>query len=181
MDAVRQAYCATLLAMVLLERSTTRLRLRPVTMDDLEAFVALESSLRAREDPPREPPAVAESARYLAAFTGAWERGQLGYWTIKFQGQVAGFGGVQPKHWRDRECWNLYYRVTPTLWGRGVATEMAREAITTAAVVHPAWPVVVETRPWNAAAIKVAERAGLTRQPAQAHDDHVVLLLEATR
>lgn len=71
-----------------------------VALDDLETFFALESSLRAREEPPREPPAVAESARYLAEFTRVWDRGELGYRTIVFQGRIAGFGGVQPKLWR---------------------------------------------------------------------------------
>jgi hypothetical protein len=47
--------------------------------------------------------------------------------------------------------------------------------------VHPAWPVVVETRPWNTTAIKVAERAGLSRQEARADDEYAVLLLETTR
>ncbi|MEV1290150.1 GNAT family N-acetyltransferase [Micromonospora sp. NPDC049679] len=162
------------------ERRTARLRLRRVTMDDLEAFVALESALRAREEPPREPPATAQSARYLAAFTEVWDRGELGYWTIVFQGRIAGFGGVQPKLWRERHCWNLYYRVAPEFWGLGIATEMAREAIAAAAVVHPAWPVVVETRAWNTAAIRVAERAGLIRQEARADDDYAVFLLETT-
>ena len=39
--------------------------------------------------------------------------------------QVAGFGGVQPEQWRGRDCWNLYYRIWPQLWGRGIATERA--------------------------------------------------------
>ncbi|MFF5987348.1 hypothetical protein [Prauserella flavalba] len=60
------------------ERVTARLRLRAVTMAGLDAFVVLEAALRARADPPREPPAPAESARYLAAFTRVWERGDLG-------------------------------------------------------------------------------------------------------
>jgi RimJ/RimL family protein N-acetyltransferase len=162
------------------ERSTARLRLRRVTMDDLAAFVALEASLRAREEPPRERPAIAQSARYLADFTRVWDRGELGYWTIVFQGRIAGFGGVQPKLWRERRCWNLYYRVAPDFWGLGIATEMAREAIAAAAAVHPAWPVVVETRPWNTAAIRVAERAGLSRQEARIEDEYAVLLLETT-
>jgi RimJ/RimL family protein N-acetyltransferase len=167
-----------LLSMAPFERSTARLRFRRVTMDDLEAFVALESSLRARQEPPRDPPAVAESARYLTEFARVWDRGELGYWTILFQGRIAGFGGVQPKLWRERHCWNLYYRVAPAFWRLGIATETAREAIAAAATVHPAWPVVVETRPWNTAAIRVAERAGLSRQEARSDDEYAVLLLE---
>jgi RimJ/RimL family protein N-acetyltransferase len=162
------------------ERSTARLRLRRVTMDDLEAFIALEATLRERENPPREPPAIAESARYLAEFCRVWDRGELGYWTIEWQERIAGFGGVQPKLWRERHCWNLYYRVAPVYWGLGIATETAHEAIAAAAAVQPTWPVLVETRPENIAAIKVAERIGLRRQAAQAGDEYAVLLLETS-
>jgi RimJ/RimL family protein N-acetyltransferase len=162
------------------ERSTERLRLRRVSTDDLEAFVALESSLRAREEPPREPAAVGDSARYLADFVRVWDRGDHGYWTVEFAGRIAGFGGVAPKLWQDRQCWNLYYRVAPDLWGLGIATEVAREAVAAGAVVHPSWPVLVETRPWNAAAIRVAERAGLSRREARADGKYAVLLLEPT-
>jgi RimJ/RimL family protein N-acetyltransferase len=157
---------------------TARLTLRPVTMADLEAFVAVESALRSRREPPGQPPDPAYSARLLAAFVGVWERGELGYWTIRYEGEVAGFGGVQPKRWRGRDCWNLYFRLAPRWWGLGIATEMAREAIAVAAVAHPSWPVLVETRPDNAPAIRVAERVGLTRRPAGPGDEWAVLLLE---
>ena len=159
-------------------RSTSRLLLRRVAMDDLAAFVALETTLRALEEPPRDPPDAADSARYLAAFAQVWDEGELGYWTIVVHGRVAGFGGVQPKLWRGRRCWNLYYRLAPEFQGQGIATETAREAIAAGFDDHPDWPVLVETRPWNTGAIKVAERAGLVRQAAQPDDDYAVLLLE---
>jgi RimJ/RimL family protein N-acetyltransferase len=148
-------------------------------MDDLDAFVALETSLRARESPPRQAPNTADSARYLADFVRVWERGELGYWTILFQDQIAGFGGVRPKIWRDSECWNLYYRVTPELWGLGIATETACEAISAARSEHPDWPILVETHPDNLAAIKVAERAGLHRREPHPGDEYAVLSSES--
>ncbi|GAA3462783.1 GNAT family N-acetyltransferase [Saccharothrix longispora] len=162
-------------------RTTSRLRLRRVVADDLAAFVALEAALRARETPPRDPPDPAESARYLTAFTSVWDRGELGYWAIGFRdarsgGGVVGFGGVQPKSWRGLRCWNLYYRVHPDLWGLGVATETAREAVAAAREAHPSWPVVVETRPGNAAAVAVAERVGLT--PREPDGGWAVLVLD---
>lgn len=160
------------------ERSTERLLLRRVYESDLDAFVALESALRAREVPPRNPPEVASSARYLSDFVDVWERGELGYWTVLLAGNIVGFGGVQPKRWRARRCWNLYFRVVRALWGRGIATEMAREGIAAGRDAHPDWPVLAETRPWNVAAINVAERAGLVRQADDTEDGYVVLFLE---
>jgi len=160
------------------ERRTDRLVLSPVTMADLDAFVALEAALRGRENPPREAPDPADSARYLSRFVQVWDRGELGYWTIRHQDRVAGFGGVAPTLWRLRRCWNLYYRVAPDFWGRGIATETAREADTVAGARHPDWPVVVETDPANTPAIRVAARVGLTRLPGEAGDRYAVLLLD---
>ena len=71
--------------------------------------------------------------------------------------------------------------VFPGLWGLGIATEVISEAISAPATAHPDWPVLVETRPWNTAAIRVAERVGLIRQEPQAGDEYAVLLLESTR
>ncbi|GGP69423.1 GNAT family N-acetyltransferase [Saccharothrix coeruleofusca] len=153
------------------ERTTARLRLRRVSVDDLDAFVALEAALR-----PERTPDVVASARYLSAFTDVWERGELGYWTVLLHGEIVGFGGVQPKLWHGRRCWNLYYRVSPAHWGKGIATEVAREAVAAAREARPDWPVLVETRPWNAAAIRVAERVGLIRR--EDRDGYAVLLAE---
>ncbi|XVV03952.1 GNAT family N-acetyltransferase [Actinosynnema sp. CA-248983] len=152
------------------ERSTARLALRRVRMSDLPAFVALESALRAAEN--RTPPDAAESAKYLRRFTEVWDRGDLGYWAIEMTGRVVGFGGVQP----HGDAWNLYFRVDPARHGLGIATEMAREAVTVAGEVSPEWPVRCETRPRNTAATKVAERAGLTR--IGDHDGYAVLELQ---
>ncbi|MBB5958127.1 RimJ/RimL family protein N-acetyltransferase [Saccharothrix tamanrassetensis] len=162
--------------MVRPEPTTARLRLRRVSMDDLHAFVALETALRTRDG--RGAPDPAKSADYLADFVRVWEDGDLGYWTVRQGEHVVGFGGVRPKPWQDRRCWNLYYRVDPARWGQGIATEVSREAVAAAGTVRPEWPVLVETRPSNTAAIRVAEQAGLLRQDDL--DGYAVLLLEFT-
>ncbi|MGA5299163.1 GNAT family N-acetyltransferase [Nucisporomicrobium flavum] len=159
--------------------ATERLTLRRVLPSDLDEFVALETALRATEQPPRPASDPAASARYLAAFCRVWDEGELGYWALELEGRVAGFGGVQPKLWRGVRCWNLYYRLYPVHWGQGLATEMAVAAIAAAADVHPDWPVLVETDPGNLAAIRVAERAGLRREPERPGDEYAVLLLTA--
>ena len=138
--------------------ATQRLSLHRVSMDDLDEFIALH----AVEDKPRP---VEQTTRLLRDFCAVWESGEHGYWKIVFGDRTAGFGGVKPKTWRGRHVWNLYYRIWPDLQGKGLATETARAAISVAAQRHPDWPVLVETRPDNAAAIKVAEGAGMTRHP----------------
>ena len=163
--------------MLPVDRTTRRLHLHRVTMADLDAFVDLETELRRHETPAREAPERGTWTGYLEQFVRVWDDGELGYWTIRYEGRVAGFGGVKPKHWRDGNCWNLYYRLYPQMTGLGLATEMAREAVAAAAERHPEWPVLVETRPANRLAIAVAQRAGLTRRPDLDADSWVILLL----
>lgn len=161
-----------------MHRHTARLELSPVHLDDLAAFVDLETVLRAAETPPRPAPDRDVWAGYLANFVEAWAEGGLGYWTLRLDRQIVGFGGVRPKSWNGRDCWNLYYRLYPAYQGRGLATELAQAAVSAAAERRPAWPVLVETRPGNAAAIAVAERAGLLRRPDLDGDGWAVLLRE---
>lgn len=137
--------------------ATQRLSLHRVTMDDLDDFLALHA-LESRR------PAEAIT-QLLRDFCATWAGGEHGYWKIVLNGRTAGFGGVKPRMWRDRPVWNLYYRIWPDLRGQGVASEMARAAVSVAAQLHPDRPVLVETRPDNAAAIKVAEGVGMTRHP----------------
>lgn len=159
--------------MNLTERRTDRLLLRRVEETDLADFDALEAAIRGAS------PARERSAAYLAMFLRAWEEGDLGYWSVRYQDRVVGFGGVQPKVWRGRECWNLYYRVHPDYQGLGIAGEVARAAITAAAEVRPEWPVLVETRPDNLPAIRVAERAGLIRLGPEENEEYATLLTPA--
>ncbi|MFI9384815.1 GNAT family N-acetyltransferase [Kutzneria sp. NPDC052558] len=135
----------------------SRLSLVPVSMDDLDEFLSLHAATESRS--------VEALTQLLRDFCAVWERGEHGYWKIMLGSRVAGFGGVKPKTWRGQQVWNLYYRVWPDLQGQGIATEMAREAIAVAALRHPDWPVLVETRPDNIAAIKVALGVGMTRHP----------------
>lgn len=155
------------------ERRTERLLLRRVRDTDLDEFVALQAAITAR------PPDRETSARYLSDFVRAWDHSDLGYWSVTYEGRVVGFGGVQPKVWRGRRCWNLYYRVHPDCQGLGIAGEVTREAIAAAAEVHPEWPVLVETDPDNVAAIRVAERAGLIRLPPEENEQYATLLTPA--
>ena len=137
--------------------TTQRLSLHPVSMDDLDEFLALHAAQSSR------PPEVI--TQLLRDFCAVWDAGEHGYWKIVYGDRVAGFGGVKPRTWRGQRVWNLYYRIWSDLQGNGIATEMARKAVSVAARLRPDWPVLVETRPDNAAAIRVAEGVGLTRHP----------------
>ncbi|GAA3435493.1 GNAT family N-acetyltransferase [Kutzneria kofuensis] len=149
--------------------TTQRLSLHRVTMDDLDDFLALH----AVESKPRS---VEVITKLLQDFCAVWDAGEHGYWRIVLGDRTAGYGGVKPKTWRGRKVWNLYYRIWPELQGKGVATEMARKAISVATQLHPDWPVLVETRPDNVPSIRLAESVGMTRHPDA--DGWAVFLLE---
>lgn len=71
---------------------------------------------------------------------------------------------------------NLYYRFTPSAWGQGYATELARTAVALAQTHFPHWPVIARTRAGNIASMRVAERAGLARRP-DLDTEHIVYAL----
>ncbi len=94
---------------------------------------------------------------------GAREQGEVGYWAVEHHGQVIGAAGLRQVTLHGRPCWNLYYRLTPEAWGRGLGTQAAREAVAYAGEAGGGLPVVARTRPTNASAQRVATAAGLHR------------------
>ena len=110
----------------------------------------------------------------LDAFIQAWDEYGISYWSVEFEGELIGVAGIEPLEFGDRSCWNLYYRLTPSAWGKGLASEAAREAVSVAAAVEPEWPVVARTRPGNLPSARVAQRAGLERRSDLDADGYVV-------
>lgn len=73
---------------------------------------------------------------------------------------------------RKRSVLNTYYRLDPSAWGHGYATEMAAAAAALARKLLPELPMIVRTRPGNRAAQAVAGKVGLVR--AVELDDHLL-------
>ena len=101
---------------------------------------------------------------------GHWERDGLGYWTARLRadlpgtslraGDVIGTGGCALRV--GTSWWNLYYRLTPAAWGRGLAAELVDAALEAAHAVAPDRPVVAYLLEHNVQSRGRAERAGLT-------------------
>jgi hypothetical protein len=66
----------------------------------------------------------AQTERVLRTWTDAWDRDGLGSWIVRERDseKVVGFGGCGIAH---DAFWNLGYRFSPTVHGRGYATEVA--------------------------------------------------------
>ncbi|MGW7580816.1 GNAT family N-acetyltransferase [Kitasatospora sp. NPDC054768] len=100
---------------------------------------------------------------------GRWnavrERHGFGYWTVREHDSpaVPGFCGIKPMTLAGLPILNLFYRLAPAAWGRGVATEAATTVAAWASSHAPDLPLIARVRPENLASRRVALRAGLRR------------------
>lgn len=142
---------------------TARLRLRMISTQDVEAIARLSSDPRVNEHSPTGPPTLESARQHALGFAEDWRRDGIGYWVIERDGQIVGIAGVKLWELDGRECWNLYYRFGPEVWGQGIAQEVARTALQVAGELAPERPVVVRTRPTNRPAARVATAVGMRR------------------
>lgn len=147
------------------ERRTARLRLRRVTERDVSSIVSLSTDPRTHSHSPTGTPTREEAEGYVQRFADDWDTYGLGYWIVEYEGRDVGLAGVKASTLDERPCWNMYYRFTPAVHGRGLAAEATREAIVAAREHTPEWPVVVRTRPGNEPAVRLAQAIGLVRRP----------------
>jgi ribosomal-protein-alanine N-acetyltransferase len=148
----------------LADRRTARLVLRRPEAGDVEWVAALHADpLNYTHAPdcahrPRQARSLAEGQ------LRAWDRDGISYWVVEHDGERVGMAGITYAAFYGRACWNLYYRFVPAARGHGFAGEATREALAVAALIDPARPVIVRTRPTNEPARRVAEAIGLVRR-----------------
>ena len=150
---------------------TARLRLDAVVPSDLDDHVALMSDPGVWAHlPSGRHTDPAQTAAGIEHSVGHWARDGLGYWTARLRddlpaagltaGDVVGTGGCAVRV--GTTWWNLYYRLTPPAWGRGLAAELVTAAIDAAHTVDPDRPVVAYLLEHNVQSRGRAERAGLS-------------------
>jgi RimJ/RimL family protein N-acetyltransferase len=149
-----------------LERVTTaRLVLRRPLDTDVAVVLALHSDPACIRYNPSEALRSAADAR---ALIDRWQRqwgAGLGYWIVEHDGAPVGVCGVKAVELGGVPVWNLLYRLLPAAWGRGFAREAAAEAVSRAAVVDAARPVIARIRAANGGSARVAAAIGLVRRP----------------
>jgi ribosomal-protein-alanine N-acetyltransferase len=149
--------------------TTRRLTLRRPTPADVPTILELHADPEAiRHNPSDAVTTVVEARGRFARWDAQWEQCGYGYWVVTAPAPygVVGFCGLKPVPLGDREVLNLFYRFTPSAWGRGFATEAARRVVSWARDHRPEWTVVARVRPLNVASQKVAVNAGLARAPS---------------
>jgi RimJ/RimL family protein N-acetyltransferase len=137
----------------------------------LEALNALPDAVRHLND--GVPYTPAESAAQSARFAAHWELHGFGLWgaTITETAAVIGFAGLSHPLWfpaRAHEV-EVGWRLHPSFWGHGYATEAGRAALTAAATQLGLTRVIAVIDPANTPSIAVATRLGLTLEERVAH------------
>ncbi|CAN5850823.1 hypothetical protein BH24CHL6_BH24CHL6_12240 [soil metagenome] len=64
---------------------------------------------------------------------------------------------------KGRRVLNLFFRLDPSAWGQGLASEAATAVVEWARMHLPDEPLIARVRPANIASQRVALRAGLDR------------------
>ena len=147
---------------------TLRLRLRPRTIGDLEANLAMDLDPEVHRYIFREPPdPEAWRARTLARITSGWPP-VGGIWAVEWQREPGflGWCGLFPLE--DSGLIEIGYRYVRAAWGQGVATEAARTVLDHGFRALALDPIVAVADPDNRGSHRVLEKIGL-RRAGEAH------------
>jgi RimJ/RimL family protein N-acetyltransferase len=138
--------------------------IRQPSIDDLEAVLALHADPRTNTHNPSGPlEDIEEARRLLVRWLDDWRTQGIGYWALEDQAdrRVIGFAGVRTIRAGDHEIFNLYYRLAPEAWGRGIARDVAQEAVARAHRGWPERPIIARMQPDHDGSVRTARGAGL--------------------
>lgn len=140
--------------------STRRLRLRPVTDDDVDLVHEWCSDPASFAHAPfARHTSIGQTREILEEWVQAWRAGGPSYWIAQIAETAApiGFGGVR----RTESGLNLAYRLGSSMHGQGYGSELACAAVAFAAEWCPDEDIFALIRPANTASARTAARAGL--------------------
>jgi [ribosomal protein S5]-alanine N-acetyltransferase len=150
--------------------------IRPPVPADLDALYAVHADPRTNVyNPAAGTSTLADAQLRLTEWLADWRLQGIGYWTVTDDlDEVIGFVGVRILATPTGELLNLYYRLKPRVWGRGVARDAAGRAVALGRERFPELAVVARANPDNLPSIRVAEAIGLTTVGAD-HAGRIVL------
>lgn len=144
---------------------TSRLSLTPLGPQDLDDLVRmyLDPQTTATLGGTRTPDQTAQS---LQTHIDHWTEHRFGFWAARelATGRFAGRGGLRRLLVEETPVIEVGYGFLPEFWGRGLATELARESVRVAFEVHAIPKLACFTLPTNLASRRVMEKAGFQYQ-----------------
>jgi ribosomal-protein-alanine N-acetyltransferase len=164
--------------------TTPRLYGRPPVEEDLEDSVRIWTDPRVAEQAwPARLRTASDASRVLHASIAHWDRWGFGPWTVIERATRAVVGRVGPAHTRvaSNQEVEVAWFLSADVWGRGYATEMAREAVRVGFSLLGLSDLVSFTTPPNAASQAVMRKLGFRyeRDIEHAGLTHVLFRLPA--
>lgn len=160
---------------------TPRLLLRPLVLDDLDDWLAMDLDPEVARFIWGEPPEpAAHRARLRQRLAGGWPA-LGGLWAVEERRAPGfiGWCGVFPL--QETGLIEIGYRYLPRAWGRGIATEAAARVLDQGFRGFAFDPIVAVSHPDNKASHRVLEKIGLTRQADAVHYDQTVAFFRLER
>lgn len=149
--------------MIIPSLKTPHLILRPMRNSDAPSlFAILHQPGILRYFPNPEPPASLRLAeRFIDWQISHWEKYSLGWWAVTLRGQdtLVGWNGLQFLPETDEV--EVGYLLSQKCWGRGLATEGARAALSYGFDLLGLKQIVGIVHPQNIASQRVLEKAGM--------------------
>lgn len=145
---------------------TPRLLIRPLRPDDAEALHELFSDAEAMQFLTEDLPATVEESReWVQAKIDRHEWEGLSLWAVveRETGRVVGDAGLQWEEIEGQREVDLGCRIIRRYWGRGYATEAAEACLRAGFEQLGLERIVAMTDAGNAAARRVLEKLGMTR------------------
>ena len=109
-----------------------------------------------------------ESEQMLESSDRSWRQAGLGQWSVRLRmdaskssatvNEIVGTCGVTVS---NSGVWNLGYRLTPSSWGAGIATELARASIRAASTMEPSRAVTARVLTSNPASGRLLAHVGM--------------------
>jgi RimJ/RimL family protein N-acetyltransferase len=161
--------------------TTERLRLRPRTMADLDACVAMDLDPEVHRFVYGNRPDRREHRAQLRARIASGWPAEGGIWVVEWQHAPGflGWCGLFPlEHIGPIE---IGYRYVRSAWGRGVATEAGRAVLDHGFRALGFDPIVAVTHPANLASQRVLEKLGLRPRGAAFHYEQSLSFFELRR
>jgi RimJ/RimL family protein N-acetyltransferase len=144
--------------------ATERLSLQRPTDAAIDLIYSLHSDLRACQHNPADMLTNhAEAETCYQRWDQHWRDHGFGYWVVHARRRAIGVCGLKVMALGEHDTLNLFYRLSPSAWGCGFATEAATAVVQWADFQLPSLPVIARVRPANVASQRVAENAGLKR------------------
>lgn len=152
---------------------TPRLRLRRWLPSDLEPFAAMNADPRVTEFLPT-PLDRSASEGMIGRMEAHFERHGFGLWALELResGVFAGYVGLQRPSFEApfTPCVEIGWRLASETWGKGYATEGAREALRYGFQVAGLSEILSWTVPANVRSRRIMEKLGMSHDPRDDFD-----------